>query len=129
VRIILGNFCTNLLQKTVECVQMSNEISLGILFTYNMIFSPTDKIAVTIANHNTVGQCCQFQSKFSPLYICIVVFCVKEHLDYDIVQSTNPEFRKAIVRVNIYRDHRQTVQVKPRFIPSSLQSYFIMMLK
>jgi len=40
-----------------------------------------------------------------------VVFCVKEHLDYDIVQSTNPEFRKAIVRVNVYRDHRQTVQV------------------
>jgi len=39
---------------------------------------------------------------------------VKEHLDYDIVQSTNPEFRKAIVRVNIYRDHRQTVQVGAR---------------
>ena len=38
--------------------------------------------------------------------------CVKEHLDYDIVQSTNPEFRKAIVRVNVYRDHRQTIQVR-----------------
>jgi len=36
---------------------------------------------------------------------------VQEHLDYDIVQSTNPEFRKAIVRVNVFRDHRQTVQV------------------
>ncbi|KAF6021224.1 NAT10 [Bugula neritina] len=33
-----------------------------------------------------------------------------KHTDYDIVQSTNEEFNKAIVRVNIYRDHRQTIQ-------------------
>jgi Predicted P-loop ATPase fused to an acetyltransferase len=35
----------------------------------------------------------------------------EEHLDYDIAQSTNPEFNNAIVRVNIFRDHRQTIQV------------------
>jgi N-acetyltransferase 10 len=35
----------------------------------------------------------------------------EEHLDYDIVQSTNPDFNKAIVRVNIFRQHRQTIQV------------------
>ena len=34
----------------------------------------------------------------------------KEHLDYDLVESTNPAFGKAIVRVNVYRTHRQTVQ-------------------
>lgn len=34
----------------------------------------------------------------------------QEHLDYGLVQSTNPEFNKAIIRVNIFRDHRQTVQ-------------------
>jgi tRNA(Met) C34 N-acetyltransferase TmcA len=34
----------------------------------------------------------------------------EEHLDYDIAQSTNPEFGNAIVRVNVFRDHRQTVQ-------------------
>ncbi|KAK9768623.1 N-acetyltransferase 10 [Basidiobolus ranarum] len=34
----------------------------------------------------------------------------EEHLDYDIVQSTNPDFNKAIVRVNIFRQHRQTIQ-------------------
>ncbi|KAF9447020.1 DUF699-domain-containing protein [Macrolepiota fuliginosa MF-IS2] len=34
----------------------------------------------------------------------------EEHLDYDIAQSTNPEFNKAIVRVNLFRDHRQTIQ-------------------
>lgn len=33
-----------------------------------------------------------------------------EHVDYDLVQSTNPEFNKAIVRVNIFKDHRQTIQ-------------------
>jgi N-acetyltransferase 10 len=35
----------------------------------------------------------------------------EEHLDYDIAQSTNPDFNKAIVRVNIFRQHRQTIQV------------------
>ncbi|KAH9495006.1 N-acetyltransferase 10 [Bulinus truncatus] len=34
----------------------------------------------------------------------------QEHIDYEIIQSTNPEFNKAVVRVNIYRDHRQTIQ-------------------
>ncbi|KAK3608505.1 hypothetical protein CHS0354_010355 [Potamilus streckersoni] len=34
----------------------------------------------------------------------------QEHLDYEIIQSTNPEFNKAIVRVNIFREHRQTIQ-------------------
>ncbi|KAG0257944.1 hypothetical protein DFQ27_004881 [Actinomortierella ambigua] len=35
----------------------------------------------------------------------------EEHMDYDIVQSTNPAFNNAIVRVNIFkRDHRQTIQ-------------------
>ncbi|KAI6044729.1 helicase-domain-containing protein [Pisolithus marmoratus] len=34
----------------------------------------------------------------------------EEHLDYDIAQSTNPDFNKAIVRVNLFRQHRQTIQ-------------------
>ncbi|XP_078405701.1 RNA cytidine acetyltransferase [Cetorhinus maximus] len=34
----------------------------------------------------------------------------QEHLDYEIVQSLNPEFNKAVVRVNIYKEHRQTIQ-------------------
>jgi len=34
----------------------------------------------------------------------------QEHMDYDIIQSTNPAFNKAIVRVDIKRDHRQTIQ-------------------
>ena len=34
----------------------------------------------------------------------------KEHLDYDIVESSNPLFGKAIVRININRAHRQTIQ-------------------
>lgn len=33
-----------------------------------------------------------------------------DHIDYTILQSTNPEFNKAIVRVNIHRQHRQTIQ-------------------
>lgn len=33
-----------------------------------------------------------------------------DHVDYTILQSTNPDFNKAIVRVNVHRDHRQTIQ-------------------
>jgi N-acetyltransferase 10 len=36
----------------------------------------------------------------------------EQRLDYDIAQSTNLEFNKAIVRVNMYKDHRQTIQVR-----------------
>jgi len=34
----------------------------------------------------------------------------KEHLDYDLVESTNPAFGKCIVRINVTRRHRQTIQ-------------------
>ncbi|KAL1209886.1 RNA cytidine acetyltransferase 2 [Cardamine amara subsp. amara] len=34
----------------------------------------------------------------------------KEHLDYDVVISANPDFKKAIVRINIFKQHRQTIQ-------------------
>src|SRR6478735_12467742 len=33
-----------------------------------------------------------------------------DHADYSIIQSTNPDFNKAIVRVNIFKQHRQTIQ-------------------
>jgi N-acetyltransferase 10 len=33
-----------------------------------------------------------------------------DHVDYSILQSTNPDFNKAIVRVNVHRQHRQTIQ-------------------
>ncbi|KAF2202862.1 DUF699-domain-containing protein [Delitschia confertaspora ATCC 74209] len=34
----------------------------------------------------------------------------QDHHDYTIMQSTNPDFNKAIVRVNVHRQHRQTIQ-------------------
>jgi len=33
-----------------------------------------------------------------------------EHQDYELVQADNPDLNKALVRVNVFRDHRQTVQ-------------------
>jgi N-acetyltransferase 10 len=39
----------------------------------------------------------------------------EEHLDYDVVSSSNPEFRKCVVRVNVFRGHRQTIQVYSLF--------------
>ena len=37
-------------------------------------------------------------------------FGYKEHADYEVVQSLNPEFNHAIVRVNVFHTHRQTIQ-------------------
>ena len=34
----------------------------------------------------------------------------QEHKDYDILESTNPEFKNCVIRINIHRDHRQTIQ-------------------
>ena len=34
-----------------------------------------------------------------------------EHDDYELVQSTNPEYGKAVIRINIFHEHRQTIQV------------------
>ncbi|GAB2282952.1 hypothetical protein Dimus_017486 [Dionaea muscipula] len=34
----------------------------------------------------------------------------KEHIDFDVVKSSNPEFKKATVRINVYKHHRQTIQ-------------------
>lgn len=34
----------------------------------------------------------------------------KEHVDYELVQSTNPQWKDCIVRVNIFKTHRQTIQ-------------------
>jgi N-acetyltransferase 10 len=34
----------------------------------------------------------------------------REHQDYEILESTNPDFKGCVVRVNVFRDHRQTVQ-------------------
>ena len=34
-----------------------------------------------------------------------------EHTDYELIQSSNPDFNGALVRVNIFQgDHRQTIQ-------------------
>lgn len=35
----------------------------------------------------------------------------REHEHYEIIQSTNPDFNHAVVRVNIFQQHRQTIQV------------------
>jgi N-acetyltransferase 10 len=34
----------------------------------------------------------------------------REQIDYSLVESTNPDFNRAIIRVNVFRSHRQTIQ-------------------
>ena len=35
---------------------------------------------------------------------------MKENQNFDVIQSTNPDFNKAVIRINIYKTHRQFVQ-------------------
>ncbi|KAG8045079.1 hypothetical protein GUJ93_ZPchr0008g12481 [Zizania palustris] len=38
----------------------------------------------------------------------------KEHLHYDVVKSADPELKKATIQINVYKQHRQTIQyLKP----------------
>ncbi|KAG7091927.1 hypothetical protein E1B28_008319 [Marasmius oreades] len=50
------------------------------------------------------------QTVFEFIFKGFDVLGYEEHLDYDILQTTNPEWGKAIVRVNIFKSHRQTIQ-------------------
>ncbi|EEC68932.1 hypothetical protein OsI_37627 [Oryza sativa Indica Group] len=34
----------------------------------------------------------------------------KEHLHYDVVKSADPELKKATIQINVYKQHRQTIQ-------------------
>ncbi|KAF2284264.1 hypothetical protein GH714_020135 [Hevea brasiliensis] len=58
-----------------------------------------------------IKKCCT-RSGRECLFICkgFDALEYKEHIDYDIVKSANPEFKKATVRINIYKQHRQTIQ-------------------
>lgn len=42
--------------------------------------------------------------------LLIFILGYQEHLDYDVVQSLNPAFNRAVVRIDLFRDHRQTIQ-------------------
>ncbi|PXF44521.1 RNA cytidine acetyltransferase [Gracilariopsis chorda] len=45
----------------------------------------------------------------------------EEHVDYECIRSTDPSLNKSIVRVNVFRNHRQTVQyLDPTKAPQSL---------
>ncbi len=50
------------------------------------------------------------QTVFEFLFKGLDALNYREHQDYDILQSTNPDFNHAVVRVNVFRDHRQTIQ-------------------
>eukprot|EP00331_Platyophrya_macrostoma_P004230 CAMPEP_0176422884 /NCGR_PEP_ID=MMETSP0127-20121128/9978_1 /TAXON_ID=938130 /ORGANISM="Platyophrya macrostoma, Strain WH" /LENGTH=1044 /DNA_ID=CAMNT_0017803777 /DNA_START=105 /DNA_END=3239 /DNA_ORIENTATION=+ len=40
----------------------------------------------------------------------LVAMGYKDRVDFEAMQSTNPDFAKCIVRINVFRSHRQTVQ-------------------
>lgn len=36
----------------------------------------------------------------------------EEHTDFELIQSTNKQYNKALVRINIFKGHRQVIQVR-----------------
>jgi len=47
---------------------------------------------------------------FSFLFVGFEALDYQEHTDYEVIQSTDPSMGRAVVRVNVFRSHRQTVQ-------------------
>ena len=72
-------------------------VALAISYSYSNVF-------VTSPHPDNLGTFWQFVLKgFDRLGW-------KEFLDYDIIKSSNKDWNDAIVRVNIFRNHRQTIQ-------------------
>lgn len=58
---------------------------------------------------------------FAFLFVGFDALGMNEHTDYEIIQSTDPALNKAVIRVNVFKAHRQTVQYvdptdAPRFL-------------
>lgn len=47
---------------------------------------------------------------FEFVFVGLNALAYQEHLDYGKISSTNPEYNKAVVRVNVFKEHRQTIQ-------------------
>ncbi|VDN56503.1 unnamed protein product [Dracunculus medinensis] len=51
---------------------------------------------------------------------------LEEHLDFELIQSVNSEFNKALVRINVFKKHRQVVQyIDPRDWAKTTQAELI----
>jgi N-acetyltransferase 10 len=73
--------------------------SLGISIASAIVYGFSN-IFVTAPSPENLGTVFEF------LFKALDALNYKEHTDYEIMQSTNPEFNHAVVRVNIFRDHR-----------------------
>lgn len=73
--------------------------SLGISIASAIVYGFSN-IFVTAPSPENLGTVFEF------LFKGLDALNYKEHTDYEILQSTNPEFNHAVVRVNIFRDHR-----------------------
>ncbi|KAH9474137.1 hypothetical protein Pst134EA_001179 [Puccinia striiformis f. sp. tritici] len=47
---------------------------------------------------------------FEFIFKSLAALGYEEHLDYNVHQSSNPDWKNCIVRVDIFRNHRQTIQ-------------------
>ena len=53
----------------------------------------------------------------------------QEHSHYEIIQSTNPDFNKAVIRVNVFKNHRQIIQyIQPQDYAKASNVYLFMIV-
>jgi len=103
---IVDNISERSLKSTVSLTAgrgRGKSAALGIALASSIVYGFSNIFVTAPSPEN-------LQTVFEFLFKGLDALNYREHQDYDIHQSTNPEFNHAVVRVNVFRDHRQTIQ-------------------
>jgi len=103
---IVDNISERSLKSTVSLTAgrgRGKSAALGIALASSIVYGFSNIFVTAPSPEN-------LQTVFEFLFKGLDALNYREHQDYDILQSTNPEFNHAVVRVNVFRDHRQTIQ-------------------
>lgn len=103
---IVDNISERSLKSTVSLTAgrgRGKSAALGISLASAIVYGFSN-IFVTAPSPENLGTVFEF------LFKGLDALNYKEHQDYDILQSTNPDFNHAVVRVNVFKNHRQTIQ-------------------
>ena len=103
---IVDNISERSLKSTVSLTAgrgRGKSAALGISLASAIVYGFSN-IFVTAPSPENLGTVFEF------LFKGLDALNYREHQDYDILQSTNPDFNHAVVRVNVFKNHRQTIQ-------------------
>ena len=102
---IVDNISERSLKSTVSLTAgrgRGKSAALGIALASAIVYGFSN-VFVTAPSPENLGTVFEF------LFKGLDALGYREHQDYDILQSTNPDFNHAVVRVNVFKNHRQTI--------------------